>query len=240
MRLLSETDRHPKISKNGKVGVLWAILHLSPAKTSGYEMCPMRSKGCTAACLHYSGMQYQRKYQARLKRTHLLMHNRKKFFELLIREIAALERKAERLFLKPCVRLNGTSDLPWENINVPGTGNNIMQMFPSVAFMDYTKRHNRKNLPLNYRLTFSRSEDNDDKCIAAMQNGMNVAVVFHKHLPLTWEVGGVLWPVIDGDEHDYRYGDYDKYEGRVIVGLRAKGKKAREDKSGFVIKAEAV
>lgn len=229
--LLSQTDRHPKMSKNGRVGVLTQILHLAPADSSGYEVCPMRSQGCTAACLNYAGFQYAKKQASRIRRTRLFFEDRCSFMEKLKRELRCLERRAQSLDMTAGVRLNGTSDIPWEKIDAGG-GQNIMQHFPAIAFMDYTKRCNRKNLPDNYRLTFSRSESNDAQCRKALKSGMNVAVVFARALPA--EFWGL--PVIDGDEHDWRYGDYDKYEGRVIVGLRAKGIKGRSDTSGFVVR----
>lgn len=241
MRLLSETDRHPKMSKNGKVGVLTAILHLAPANISGYEVCPMRSAGCTAACLHYSGMQWGRKYNARMWRTRMFFEERDKFMLQLAKEIAALGRKADKLDLRCGVRLNGTSDIPWEAIRYPGTDLNLMEMFPEIAFYDYSKRWNRKNLPDNYKLIFSRSESNNDHCVEAIRNGMNVAVVFAGELPTEWtfrhsKENGIhtTLPVIDGDLHDFRYGEYEQYDHRVVIGLRAKGKLARSDMSGFV------
>src|SRR4051812_28111922 len=52
-RLLSPGN--PKIAKGLKKGFMTFILHLAPAKLSGYEVCPMRSKGCTDACLNTAG-----------------------------------------------------------------------------------------------------------------------------------------------------------------------------------------
>lgn len=236
MRLLSETDRRPKISKNGKIGVLSAVLHLSPANTSGFEVCPKRSDGCTAACLHYAGLQRTRKYQARILRTKMFFQDRELFFKKLIDEIGALGRRSERLNLRPGIRLNGTSDIPWESICVPGYSLSIIDLFPNISFYDYTKRTNRKNVPKNYKLTFSRSENNYHDCLNALYSGMNVAVVFADRLPFQCDFGGILYPVIDGDDHDFRYGDYETYDHRVIVGLRAKGQRGRQDKSDFVVR----
>lgn len=234
MRLLSETEKHPKMSKNGKVGVLSAILHLSPAKSSGYNVCPMASKGCEKACLHYSGMQYSRKYEARIKRTKMFFEQRDEFLAQLHKEIKAHEKKAHKLDLRPNVRLNGTSDIPWENIYY---GNrNMMGHFPNIAFHDYTKRTNRTSLPCNYKLVFSRSESNHDDCVKMIENGMNVAIVFAEELPPTYELNGTEYEVIDGDEHDFRFGDYEIYPRPVIVGLVAKGAEARRDETGFIIK----
>jgi len=101
-----------------------------------------------------------------------------------------------------------------------------MELFPEVQFYDYTKHPNRKNIPVNYHLTFSRAEDNDEDIKQALKNGLNIAVVFEKYLPETF----MGLPVIDGDKNDLRFLD----PVNSIVGLVAKGK-AKKDETGFVI-----
>ena len=102
----------------------------------------------------------------------------------------------------------------------------IFNLFPDVQFYDYTKHSNRKNIPSNYHLTFSRAEDNDEDIKQALKNGLNIAVVFEKFLPETF----MGLPVIDGDKNDLRFLDPDN----SIVGLVAKGK-AKKDETGFVV-----
>jgi hypothetical protein len=143
----------------------------------------------------------------------------------LAKDILAGIRKATRLGLVPCFRLNGTSDIRWENIPVYGLYDNLMQMFSHAIFYDYTKLANRRNLPHNYHLTFSASEDNDVDVQEAFQNEMNVAVVF-KNIPS--EYRGVT--VIDGDEHDLRFLD----PKNVYVGLKAKGLAKGLNPNGFI------
>ena len=75
-------------------------------------------------------------------------------------DIAAAVKSCAKQNLIPVFRLNGTSDIRWENQTVMGH-NNVMDMFPDVQFYDYTKIPNRYNVPSNYHLTFSRSESND-------------------------------------------------------------------------------
>ena len=53
MKLL--TVGNPKLMKGEKKGYLSFVLHLSPANVSGYETCPKRTAGCTAACLNTAG-----------------------------------------------------------------------------------------------------------------------------------------------------------------------------------------
>jgi hypothetical protein len=70
---LSPPDANPKVKKNQKIGVLTTVLHLAPGNMSGHEVCPKRSPGCSAACLHFAGdpSRLERKTTARVKRTNL-------------------------------------------------------------------------------------------------------------------------------------------------------------------------
>jgi hypothetical protein len=155
---------------------------------------------------------------ARLRKTILYFQERELFLHLLEKDIASIVRRAGRKGYEPCVRLNGTSDIRWER-------HGIMEKFPEVQFYDYTKIVNRRDLPDNYSLTFSRSECNQDSVEQALSNGMNVAAVFNE-LPSEW----MGLPVIDGDLNDLRFKD----PKPCIVGLLAKGS-AKKDDSGFVI-----
>lgn len=236
--LLAAPLSNPKVAKNGKLGVLTAPMHLAPAKLSGFEVCPMASAGCRAACLHTAGNPAYMKGKARARnaRTQAYFNHRDAFMKLLAAEIVRHVNRAAKLQMEPAIRLNATSDIPWERVPVTVDGTtypNLMTAFPKVKFYDYTKRYNRKNLPANYHLTFSLAEDNDAYAAQAFQNGLNVAVVFatgrNKPLPKSFALMGVNIPVIDGDEHDYRPAD----EINSIVGLRAKGDAIGDD-SGFV------
>lgn len=237
--LLARPESNPKLAKGGKLGVMSSPLHLAPWTLSGWNVCPMASKGCAAACLHTAGnpAYMAGKARARLARTRLYFEDRPAFLAMLGLEVAKLERKARRAGMVPAVRLNATSDIPWER--VPMVWNevrhpNIMAAFPGVEFYDYTKRPNRDVADIaNYSLTFSLAEDNDSKALEAFNNGMNIAVVFaikRGHvLPKYFKLGKVVIPVIDGDLHDFRPID----PIGSVVGLRAKGK-AIDDASGFV------
>ena len=73
-------------------------------------------------------------------RTDLFQGNKPAFFELLIIEIKAMVLKAEKLGLTPVIRLNGTSDIDWNNEYYGGK--TIFEIFKQVQFYDYTKRPN--------------------------------------------------------------------------------------------------
>jgi hypothetical protein len=225
MNLLT-VNSDPKTTKNKNYGYLTGIVYLAPNTVAGHgNVCPSASPGCIKSCLYTAGRSrmFPVIQQARIRRTELFFKHRKVFMQMLRGEIAKLEHNATIMNLKPAVRLNGTSDvLPTEYIK-------LMQDNPDILFYDYTKVYNRlsKNLPDNYSLTFSRSEQNDAECIQALINGHNVAVVFDK-LPEYWHG----FRVINGDEYDARFLD----DQGVVVGLKAKGS-AKKDTSGFVITA---
>lgn len=228
MKLL--TTSNLKTLKGGKLGYKTGILHLAPAKLSGYNVCPKASVQCAAACLNTSGMgAFSTVQEARIRKTVAFFEDRDNFLATLVKDIRALVKSAERDNMIPCVRLNGTSDIRWENMTVPGAAN-LMELFPTVQFYDYTKIANRKNIPSNYHLTFSRSESNDADVKTAMANGFNVAVVFGVKPDAQLPTDYLGREVINGDDTDLRFLD----RRGVIVGLRAKGK-ARKGNTGFVV-----
>lgn len=228
MKLLSVSNT--KTMKGEGRGFRTFILHLAPSTLSGFNTCPMASKGCAAACLNTAGRGIYANIQAaRIRKTRYFFMNREAFMLDLAADIAVAIRRAEKHGLTPVFRLNGTSDIRWETIPVAGF-RNIMEMFPNVRFYDYTKIPNRRNLPPNYSLTFSRSEDNE----AMAPAGMNMAVVFavapSQPLPSQWN-GRI---VVDGDKDDLRFLD----PRGVIVGLRGKGKASvhkANTHNGFVV-----
>lgn len=225
------TVGNPKILKGTAFGYLTAILHLAPGRLSGFNVCPGASLACLDACLNTAGRGGIIKkgettntiQKARLRKTLAFFNETETFMLQLAKEIGSIVKLANKHGLTPAIRLNGTSDIRWENEKV-GNFANLMEMFPNVIFYDYTKLANRRNLPPNYRLTFSLSESNDVSAEQALAAGMNVAVVF-RNLPSDF----MGRPVIDGDVSDLRFLD----PMGVIVGLKAKGK-AKKDTSGFV------
>ena len=219
-----------KTIKSEKVGVLTGILYMAPYNLSGKNVCPNASAGCAAACLNTSGRGAMHVVQAaRLKKTQRFFEDRQQFLWDLVNEIRALKRKAQARGMKAAVRLNGTSDLPYEKYKIGDTGKNIMELFPEIQFYDYTKletRITKGQLPSNYHLTFSRAEDNDHKLDAVLEH-TSAAVVFSGELPATWRG----YPVIDGDEHDARFTDAGP---GTVIGLLVKGQ-GKKDTTGFVV-----
>jgi hypothetical protein len=230
MKLLS-VSADAKTIKGKKYGYLTGILYLAPSDISGINVCAKATNGCKAGCLFTAGRagMFPKINEARIRKTHELFSDRQAFLNQLRRDIETLLRKAERDKLIPCVRLNGTSDLPWLALI-------LAEEYPNVQFYDYTKlpKAYARTRP-NYHLTFSHSESNLADCLDSLQHGVNVAVVFdtkrNKPLPEQWHG----FPVTDGDTSDLRFTD----SQGVVIGLRAKGK-AKKDCSGFVESSKLV
>jgi hypothetical protein len=239
MKLLSTGN--PKVLKGMAQGYNTYILHLAPANLSGYETCPKRTDGCTAACLNTAGRGGMFKrgentnviQQARIRKTKMFFENRVEFMTTLVKDIELGIKQSKKMELVPVFRLNGTSDLAWEKYEVVRNGKlfrNIFTAFPEVQFYDYTKVLGRKVKEYsNYQLTFSAADGNDSDVLRAMNEGLNVAVVFGIKKTLPMPVDYLNRPVFNGDESDLRFLD----PKGVIVGLYAKGK-AKKDTTGFV------
>jgi hypothetical protein len=217
-----------KTRKGEKYGYLTGILYLAPSDQSGViNVCPHASAGCRAACLFSAGRgSFPNVIAARTARTVMFKNDREGFLAKIRADIRMLAGIAGARDLIPAVRLNGTSDISFVSMG-------IVAEFPAIQFYDYTKdkarfqRYLSGELPANYHLTFSRSEENGEVAKHFATIGGNVAVVFAgKTLPESY----LGRRVINGDESDLRFLDG---EG-VIVGLTAKGK-ARKENSGFVV-----
>lgn len=222
---------NPKTDKNLKIESLkkyWILrLNLAPYKISGFNTCSSASQGCADACLHTAGnpVFMPQKTLGRINRTRFYFRDRAKFLTKLIKEITNHELYCYKNDFIPVVRLNTTSDIPWEI-------HKIFDLFPRVQFYDYTKIKKRAIkfaqglMPKNYHLTFSMNEANHSDCDEVLSQGGNIAVVFRDKLPDTYKG----YKVVNGDEHDLRFTD----PKNVVVGLKAKGL-AKTDQSGFVI-----
>jgi len=228
---------NPKVVKGMKSKYATGILHFASSNTARKavqldpkawgltkeqakkvkNVCPQASKGCIATCLVGSGhgglgsnigqFKLNKVTQARVRRQLLLDTNAEGFFTVLILEIAKQAESWRKKGYRYVVRLNGTSDLDFENIPVTvpkdlaeyvarqygmkiraGKHRNIMSVFPKITFYDYTKVTRRYadwasgKMPPNYHLTFSLSEQPINRRIAleVLKNKVgNVAVPFN-------------------------------------------------------------
>ena len=221
-----------KTIKGEKYGWKTYGIHLSPNSVSGYNVCSDATQGCIDACLDTAGRGAMPSVQtARTNKTKRFFEDREGFMTDLWKEVKSAVKSATRKELKFCMRPNLTSDLPWELIK--HKGETLIDAFNPCRFYDYTKSLKRFSrflngeLPENYHLTFSRSEETTNQLVIALcKSGGNVAVVFRERLPETWL--GI--EVLDGDENDLRFQD----KTGCIVGLVEKGL-AKKDITGFVV-----
>lgn len=221
-----------KTSKGEKLGFKTAILYMAPAMQSGEQLCPMATIAqCDLACLFTAGRGAMAPvFYSRLRKALFWQQYREEFIALLKKEIVNLYARSQKDGdWELLVRLNGTTDIRWENYG-------IIEALPMVKFYDYTKLANRKNLPVNYDLTFSYSGVTAffpfvKKAIA---NGMRLAVVFRTRKlvedMLFYKQQFIGLDLVDGDDTDVRVLD----PQGVVVALYAKGK-AKKDTTGFVV-----
>jgi hypothetical protein len=232
----------PKAVKAQKYGWLNAINYMAPHRLAGVgNLCPHASAGCIALCLgEHSGnaVLYPAVLKSRIAKARYFMKDRKAFLIEMEQHMRAARRNAAKAGLKLCIRLNGATDLAWE-----GLAPHLFEAFKDVQFVDYTKSvkralaHAASKLPSNYHLTFSRSETNEADCERVLAAGGNVAVVFAGAFPEHY----LGHRVVDGDQSDLRHLDRSSDDkaryGGLVVALSPKGRKAKADKSGFVVRS---
>jgi len=224
-------DGNAKTIKGNAKGFKTAILYLVPADMAGVNICAMAELAlCKKPCLNTAGRGAMSNVQmARLRKTLFLLQYEAEAIAMIKRDIARFNAQCMREGFTLLVRLNGTSDIRWENYG-------IIQAFPHITFYDYTKLANRKNIPANYDLTFSYSGAPQFRRFVEMAkgNGMRLAVVFRdRRIVERMLANGEQFesmPLVDGDDTDIRHLD----PHGTIVALYAKGK-AKQDTSGFVV-----
>ena len=200
--LLSE---HPKTIKSD---IKTYILHLAPSNQSGIiNVCPS-ALNCAKLCLHHSGnkLYYPTKVKSRINKTIAFNDSQNDFMNILILNIIRNFRKNNNELT--AYRLNGTSDILFENIQIyisvglsdfiynkfsfninSGYYSNIFDIFKfekNIIFYDYTKnKREYQNLlnEFNYHLTFSfdgeSNKININRCYEAMEQNINIASVIN-------------------------------------------------------------
>jgi len=241
-----------KIEKGRKHGILTSVMYLSPHESSGFvrtrtgstvNLCPFASSNCPTICLgKTSGLLRMTNTQnAQRWKSALYLIDRELFRNLLIMEIKKVQTKAKKLGLLCAIRLNGTSDLPFER------NWKFSEMFPDVQFYEYTKspssvRDLENGLNSNYHLTYSYHGTEKSKVVArqALELGASVSAIVDEtdflndddQLEKGRKVSKILNKVlgqdrlssiniVNGDEHDARFLDMK----RSLVLLKRKGGK---------------
>ena len=168
--------------KTDKSKIQTYILHLAPADISGVNVCA-GAGNCRRICLHFAGnpVYMTAKQSARIRRTLAYSPNPKEFARLIL--LAILDKINKHNGEPLAVRLNGTSDIAWENVDfiitpefatfcrvkfgaiLPLGQRNLFEIFnfmrdntgENVTFYDYTKirRDWAECRRIGYHLTFS-------------------------------------------------------------------------------------
>ena len=214
---LLNIDQNPKTKKGQKKGYLTGILYLKPTKS----LCQSSTKECRSTCLNLAGRGAMKSVQdSRKRKTNYFLDDQDKFMAELVLDIRKLVKKAKKLKMLPAIRLNGTSDVDWENIRFKD-GKNIFELFPIEQFYDYTKRVDRDYSIRNYNLTFSYSGNNRKECLGMLSNGISVAILGSRYTAIQFR-GGLPKSIgiQDGDVDDLRFLD----SPRSIIYLKPKGK----------------
>ena len=229
-RLLSPGHTNAKTKKNEiKTFILYLAPHTQNAEK--INLCPMASKGCALACLYNAGRgAFNSVQNARINKTNFYIYNKALFIKKLAGEIIKEYSKAKKKGEKIAFRLNGTSDQDFVYLLKKYAGLDIADLAPVSVFYDYTKILGKVKKYINhpnYIVTFSRAEDNEAQALEALSLGANVSAVFSDQLPDQYKG----FKVVDGDASDLVMIN----NTGVILGLRAKGRKAKEDTTGFII-----
>ena len=257
-------NQDPKTIKGTKKGYITAIIYMSPAELSGKNLCSFSTAGCREVCLNISGRGvFNYIQQSRFNRARYFITDKINFLNNLTLRISNFIAYAERKELTPVIRLNGTSDIPYENIKIKlndlleykkleNTKHkkifesfitrdfyieslNIMDIFPDVQFYDYTK------FPLNKRPKAISQANYDLTFSRAENNEVNALDYMKNNCGRSAFVFSHKLPkkykgfkVINADETDLRFLE----PKNIISGLIFKGTKKNLTagiNSGFVI-----
>ena len=189
--------------KTEKSKVQTYILHLAPDNTSGINVCP-GAGNCRKICLHFAGnpVYMTNKQAARIRRTLAYAADPQRFARLIV--CAILGKLAKHPGEPIAIRLNGTSDIDWENVDftitpefatfcrvkfgqdLPIGKRNVFEVFnyiannggPKVQFYDYTKikRNWAECKRLGYHLTCSFDGWDNASNLKICQNALQAGV----------------------------------------------------------------
>lgn len=221
------TTNAAKTAKGEPLGFLTGILYLQPDA----KLCPASSPACRAACLVGAGRgRFENVQKARAEKTAAFHADHAAFGAAVADAVEALCRKANRLGMRPAIRLNGTSDIA---PIVFADAYAAAARLGAISY-EYTKR---RDVPrIEAHTTYSLAEP-DTPIVEGQAN----AQVFDipRGRPLPTEYRG--YRVIDGDTHDLRFLDREQHgvgpHETYVVGLRLKRTKhdAAARRLGFAV-----
>jgi hypothetical protein len=233
--LLTAPDGNVKLTHSETDRVYAYGLSLSPAGSSGWQVCRYRTDGCEAVCLATSGKgAFGKTQRARVWKTQLLAESPVAFLRVLASEIDAVGSKVPAKAAAGwtvSLRLNVLSDLPWETI-APWILTRAAAA--GIRCYDYTKWPTARRaaaMTLGYDLSESVTERSSDVEILTARRPV---VVFSTRRGQSLPASYLGRTVVDGDRSDARFMD----PAGCVVGLRFKqvttGTVADGLASGFV------
>lgn len=207
--VLGYFDRYGRLYRDFKYGnpcnpyekYLIGMLYLAPHKSSNITNTCKYAGTCIDFCFYNAPTNYN---NYRKNNTQWFYEDKENFMNILVFDILKLLIHAENNSLKPAVRLNGLSDIPWEkneykfklkakiknilasytkkySIVIPEDSEevNIFSIFPELNFYDYTKYlPNQRDISeiKNYHLTYSY-DFNISKSLKKILVSNNVAMI---------------------------------------------------------------
>lgn len=212
------TTSNPKTLKSQKVGWFEIILHLAPHTLSGYNTCKWSTEGCRTLCLNSSGFsgRFDAIQNKRIERTKMLFEDTENFLKLLDAEITYYKAVAKQMKMKLLVRLNGTSDIQWDEYLLENKS--LYERHLDTVFINYTKHLNYKAKTPNHFVVYSVQQDTIQKGLKILENGGTIAGVFSK-VPSSF----MGWEITDGDEHDAIHLHQNKFLGLKYKNLTYTG-----------------
>ncbi|MFX4237555.1 GP88 family protein [Aliarcobacter butzleri] len=205
--VLGYFDRYGRLYRDFKYGnpsnpyekYLIGMLYLAPHKSSNIINTCKYAGTCIDFCFYNAPTNYN---NYRKNNTQWFYEDIENFMNILVFDILKLLIHAENNSLKPAVRLNGLSDIPWEkykfklddkiknilasyskkySIVIPKDSEevNIFSIFPKLNFYDYTKYlPSQRDISEieNYHLTYSY-DFNISKSLKEILLSNNVAMI---------------------------------------------------------------
>jgi hypothetical protein len=132
-----------KIEKSNKLSDEWfsRIMYLAPHNLADGKrtLCPFSIKAnCYEACLNTSGHgKFSNVQQSRIRKSLLFLNDQDEFMQQLVQDVHTFLRECKRKGKKPALRLNGTSDIQWENIPIKNNNYEISNMYLLRKYSKY-------------------------------------------------------------------------------------------------------
>ena len=132
-----------KIEKSNKLSDEYfsRIVYLAPDDLADGKrtLCPYaKIAKCSEACLNTAGMgKFSNVQQSRIRKSLLFLNDRQEFMRQLVQDANKFLKECDRLGKKPALRLNGTSDIQWENIPIKNNNYEISNMYLLRKYSKY-------------------------------------------------------------------------------------------------------